>query len=55
MNELTAAVRDVIIIAVALSFTEILLPDSDISRYVKFVFSLILIAAIAGYISEFLS
>lgn len=55
MNELGEFVKNIIIIAVALSFAEILLPASNMSRYVKFIFSLILLAAITRPVAEFLS
>ncbi len=55
MSQLCEFVKDIIIIAVALSFTEILLPASDMGRYVRFMFSLILLAAVTGPVAEFLS
>lgn len=55
MSQLCEFVKDIIIIAVALSFTEILLPASDMGRYVRFMLSLILLAAVTGPVAEFLS
>ena len=55
MSQLSEFVRDIIIIAVAISFTDILLPAADMGRYVKFIFSLILLAAIVKPVAEFLS
>lgn len=39
-------VSSLFIIILALSFIEILLPDSSMGRYVKFVFSLVIMATI---------
>ena len=39
-------VSSVFIIILALSFIEILLPDSSMGKYVKFVFSLVIMATI---------
>ena len=39
-------VSSLFIIILALSFIEILLPDSSMGKYVKFVFSLVIIATI---------
>lgn len=55
MNQLCEFVKDIIIVAVALSFTEILLPASDMGRYVRFIFSLVLLAVITEPVAEFLS
>lgn len=39
-------VSSLFIIILALSFVEILLPDSSMGKYVKFVFSLVIMATI---------
>lgn len=39
-------VSNLFIIILALTFIEILLPDSSISKYLKFIFSLIIMATI---------
>ena len=43
---LFAWVRDIFLIIISLSFFQILLPDSSIEKYLKFVFSLIILAVI---------
>ena len=39
-------VSNLFIVIVSLSFIEILLPDSSVSKYLKFIFSLVMMAAI---------
>ncbi len=39
-------VNDLFIMILTISFIEILLPDSSISKYVRFIFSLIIMAVI---------
>ena len=39
-------VSNMFVIILTLSFVEILLPDTSIGKYIKFVFSLIIMAAI---------
>ena len=43
---LGAWVRDIFLIIISLSFFQILLPDSSMEKYLKFVFSLIILAVI---------
>ena len=43
---LFAWVRDIFLIIISLSFFQILLPDSSMEKYLKFVFSLIILAVI---------
>ena len=39
-------VKDIFLIIISLSFFQILLPDSSMEKYLKFVFSLIILAVI---------
>lgn len=43
---LFAWLRDIFLIIISLSFFQILLPDSSMEKYLKFVFSLIILAVI---------
>lgn len=43
---LFAWVRDIFLIIISLSFFQILLPDSSMEKYLKFVFSLIILVVI---------
>lgn len=40
-------VRDIFLIIISLSFFQILIPDSKIEKYLKFIFSMIILAIIA--------
>ena len=39
-------VRDIFLIIISLSFFQILLPESSLEKYLKFIFSLIIVAVI---------
>ncbi len=40
-------VRDVFLIIISLSFFQILIPDSVMEKYLKFIFSMIILAVVA--------
>jgi len=46
VNEILQWVRDIFLIIISLSFFRILVPDSTMSRYLNFIFSLIILAVI---------
>ncbi len=46
MGELYQWVRDIFIIIISLSFFQILLPESSMGKYVRFIFSLIILMII---------
>lgn len=46
MEELNSWIRDIFLIIISLTFFQILLPDSNISKYLKFIFSLIVLVII---------
>lgn len=46
MGELYQWVRDIFIIIISLTFFQILLPESSIGKYVRFIFSLIILMII---------
>ena len=45
-DELMQWVRDIFLIIISLSFFQILLPESSLEKYQKFIFSLIILAVI---------
>ena len=55
MTELENLVKNLFIIIISVSFLEILLPSSSMSKYVKFVFSLTVMAIILSPLSKLLA
>ena len=53
MAIVTAWVKDIFIIILSITFMEILIPESAMAKYVKFIFSLIILATILSPISYF--
>ena len=45
-DELMLWVRDIFLIIISLSFFHLLLPESSLEKYLKFIFSLIILAVI---------
>lgn len=45
-DELLLWVRDIFLIIISMSFFQILLPESSLEKYLKFIFSLIILAVI---------
>ena len=48
-------VKDIFLIIISLSFFQILLPDSSMEKYVKFIFSLVILAVILEPVIKFAS
>ena len=46
MSELFVWIKDIILIILSLSFFEVLIPNSKTDKYIKFIFSLIILAII---------
>ena len=46
MGEVYLWARNILLIIVALSFFQILIPESSMSRYLKFIFSLVILATV---------
>ena len=46
MNAVTEWVKNIFIIIVAVSFIEVLVPTGNMEKYVKYIFSLIILATI---------
>lgn len=48
-------VKEVFIIVLSLTFLEILLPDGSMAKYLKFIFSIMILAVILGPIANLLN
>ena len=46
MSEITSWVKDVFLIILTLTFMEILIPEGSMAKYLRFIFSLIILAVI---------
>ncbi len=55
MSEFTAWVKDIFIIILSITFMEILIPESSMAKYLRFIFSIIILAAILSPISYFMN
>ena len=45
-ENLLTCVKDIFLIIISLSFFQILLPDSSLEKYIKFIFSLVILDVI---------
>ena len=55
MNEVFVWIKDLFIVIICLSFFEILIPNTQMEKYIKFIFSLVILAMIVEPIVYFLS
>lgn len=46
MEQLFTWVKDVFLIIISLTFFQILIPDSNMAKYIKFIFSLMILTVI---------
>ncbi len=46
MEQVYVWVRDIFLVIISLSFFQILIPDSQMEKYLKFIFSMIVLAII---------
>jgi len=46
MGEISLWLKDVLLIIISLTFFQTLLPDSNMSKYLKYIFSLIILVVI---------
>ena len=46
MTEIYIWVKNIFLVIIALSFFQILIPDSALAKYLKFIFSLVILAII---------
>lgn len=47
-------VKDILLVIISLSFFEVLIPDSKLEQYLKFVFSIVILAIILDPITSLL-
>ena len=55
MTEISAWVRDIFIVILSITFIEILIPESAMAKYLRFIFSIIILATILSPISDFMN
>lgn len=55
MGELLTWVKDILLVIISLSFFQILIPDSSMAGYLKYIFSLVILAIIFEPVSAFLT
>ncbi len=54
MNAVTTWVKDIFIVILSITFIEILIPEGSMAKYLKFIFSIVILAVILSPISYFL-
>lgn len=54
MTSVYIFIKDIFLIIISISFFEILIPESKISKYIKFIFSMIILVIILEPVSLFL-
>ena len=47
MEQMTMWIKDVFLIIISLTFFQIIIPDSVMEKYIRFIFSVIILAVIA--------
>ena len=55
MSEIYTWVKDILVIIISLSFFQILIPDSSMAKYLRFIFSLIILAVILDPVIQLLN
>ena len=51
MNEIYIWVKDILLVIISLSFFQVLIPNSNLDKYLKFIFSIVILAIILEPIS----
>jgi len=46
MNQINAWIREIFVLILYITFIEIMLPDGNLAKYVKFIFAIIIMAVI---------
>ena len=54
MTGITEWIREIFIIILSVTFLEIMLPEGSMRKYVKFIFSIVIMAVILSPVSIFL-
>lgn len=55
MSELFIWVRDILVIILSLSFFQILIPDSSMAKYLRYIFSLVILSVILEPVIQILN
>jgi stage III sporulation protein AF len=55
MSDLFIWIRDILVIIISLSFFQILIPDSSMAKYLRYIFSLVILAVILEPVIELLN
>lgn len=53
MNQITDWIEDIFIMILSISFIEIMLPDSTMKKYIKFIYSIMIMAVILEPLNYF--
>ena len=51
MNEIYIWVKDILLVIISISFFQVLIPNSKLDKYLKFIFSIVILAIILEPIS----
>jgi len=54
MNTVTGWIREIFIIILSITFLEIMIPEGKMKKYVKFLFSIIILAVILSPLIRFI-
>lgn len=54
MDTITEWVKNIFIVILSITFIEILMPEGSMARYLKFIFSVVILAVILTPLSDFL-
>ena len=52
MNQINAWIREIFVLILSITFIEIMLPDGNLAKYVKFIFAIIIMAVILSPIGS---
>ncbi|MBR5488731.1 MAG: stage III sporulation protein AF [Firmicutes bacterium] len=55
MSDLYVWIRDILVIIISLSFFQILIPDSSMAKYLRYIFSLVILAVILEPVIQLLN
>ena len=55
MSDLFIWIRDILVIIISLSFFQILIPDSSMEKYLRYIFSLVILAVILEPVIQLLN
>ncbi len=53
MSIITEWVKDIFIVILSITFIEILMPEGNMAKYLRFIFSIIVLAVMLSPISDF--